>query len=149
MLSKQIDQMLSKMELAESANKNADVDGTAGSAACLRYDSEQLSAIRPCLRCSKALHIVWPKIQPQKNPRAPLVAPKFDWECLRLAVCGAFVPMIFIPDEGPFFCSAEQGPDEGGGGGFSSAEDERQGRQGMESQVETQTPHQRTDRQGE
>ena len=147
MLAKQIDQMFNKMEEAESANKNAETDGTAGAAACLRYDSEQLSTNNPCLRCAKSVFFAKPKSQNIRGTDGKWMKVKLEWWPLVLISCGAFIQIDQIEKEGKlFFCSAEEGQDQGGGG-FAS--DERQGRQNMVSQGETQTPRQRGDRQGE
>ena len=149
MLAKQIDQMFNKMEEAESANKNAETDGTAGAAACLRYDSEQLSTKNPCLRCTKSVFFAKPKSQGKMGADGKWIQLKFEWWPLTLVGCGAYISVEQIEKFGEFFfCSAEQVSDEGGGG-FALDGEERLALQGMESQGETQTPRQRGDRQGE
>ena len=148
MIAKQIDQMLTAMEEVESTNDNAEIDGTAGAAACLRYDIEKLAVDHACYRCPKSVFIVLPKDQPRTPAglAGKVVTSKFEW-AQQLSVCSAFVSFDQIPPSGPFFCSAEKGAD-AVAGGFAAAADERQGSSGA-GWGEVQTPRQRGQGEGE
>ena len=128
--------MLTRMEEVESANKNADADGTAGAAACLRYDSELLATKNPCLRCAKSVFVAKPKSQGKMGADGKWIQLKFEWWPLALVGCGAYISVDQIEKLGDFFfCSSEQIADEGGGGGFALDGEERLARQGDRKSV--------------